>query len=209
MVEKPAAAITGDVVQSSQLSSAEKKTLQQMIKRFEEVQKEIYPDFELQQYRGDSIQAILQENRSEALNIALQLQCELARKEIKIRLGVALGNITYQGAEIIVSDGTALQLSGPLPDELKKRNELIAVTGENELFAKEWLVHSASLNFLMQRLSAAQAEAMHLQLKNFKQEEIAKKLNISQPSVHQRLQAAGAQVIMLIVQRFRALTFLQ
>ncbi len=204
MVEVKAAAITGDVVQSSQLTTTEKRKLQEAIQHFAKEQKEMYPDLQLEQYRGDSIQAILKENRSEALNIALQLFCVLARQDIKIRLGIALGNITYQAPEVVVSDGTALQLSGPLPDELKKRNELFAVTASDEEFAKEWLVHSASLNFIMQRLSAAQAEALYLQLHNYKQEEIAKKLNISQPSVHQRLQAAGAQVIILLVQRFKA-----
>ncbi len=85
---------------------------------------------------------------------------------------------------------------------IKKNNELIAVTAEDDAFNKEWQVHSASLNFLLQRLSPAQAEALHLQLQNMKQEDIAKKLKISQPSVHQRLQAAGANVITRIVERF-------
>ena len=57
---------------------------------------------------------------------------------------------------------------------------------------------------MLERLSNAQAEAMYLQMQNAKQEEIAKALHISQPSVHQRLQAAGWTVINKILQRFEA-----
>jgi len=89
-------------------------------------------------------------------------------------------------------------------DEIKRKNKLIAVTAINSDFAAEWSVHSESLNFLLQRLSAAQAEALYHLLQNKKQEEIAKALKITQPSVHQRLQAAGAQVFTSIIQRFES-----
>ncbi len=202
--QKPAAAITGDVVASSRLSILKRRKLQDRIKQFIEINIIQFPDLQMQQYRGDSVQAVLTTNRIGALGLALRLQSILATDNIKIRLAIALGDINFQSQEVIVSDGTALQLSGPLADELKKRNELIAVTSANKAFSEEWIVHSASLNFLIERLSPAQAEALHLQLQNLKQEDIAKKLKISQPSVHQRLQAAGAQVITSIVQRFEA-----
>ena len=48
----------------------------------------------------------------------------------------------------------------------------------------------------------AQAEALYLQLQNVRQDEIAKALGISQPSVHQRLQAAGWAVLNPMLQRF-------
>lgn len=202
--QNPAAAITGDVVASSRLNILRRRKLQDKIKQFIETNVARLPDLQMQQYRGDSLQAVLTTNRMAALALALRLQSTLATDNIKIRLAVALGDINFQGKEVIVSDGTAFQLSGPLVDELKKRNELIAVTSTNKAFSEEWLVHSASLNFLIERLSPAQAEALYLQLQNLKQEDIAKKLRISQPSVHQRLQAAGAQVILSIVQRFEA-----
>ncbi|MEP6512961.1 MAG: sigma factor-like helix-turn-helix DNA-binding protein [Parafilimonas sp.] len=199
---KMAAAITGDVVASSRLNTLKRRRLQEKIKQFSQLFTKQFPDLQMQQYRGDSLQATLTTNRIFALNMALQLQSLLAINGIKIRLGIALGEISFSNTDVTISDGTALQLSGPLADELKKRNDLIAVTAANDAFSKEWIVHSASLNFLIERLSAAQAEALYLQLQNLKQEDIARKLKISQPSVHQRLEAAGAQVIASIVQRF-------
>ena len=199
-----AAAITGDVVASSRMHSMRRKKLQRKIDQFNEQFLKQYPDLKLQQYRGDSLQAILTKNRMQSLSMALQLQCFLLTEEFKIRLSIGLGEISFQSKDVITSDGTAFQVSGPLIDELKKRNELIGITATDANFAAEWQVHSASLNFLLERLSAAQAEALYLHLQNAKQEDIAKALKISQPSVHQRLQAAGAEVFISIIKRFES-----
>jgi hypothetical protein len=197
-----AVTITGDVVASSRLRPLQRKKLQNRIDQFTKSSSKQYPDLHLQQYRGDSLQATLIKNRMHALSVALQLQCFLIAEQFHIRLSLGTGEIDFQGKDVITSDGTAFKVSGSLIDDLKKRNELIAVTGTDDSFAAEWRVHSESLNFVLQRLSPAQAEALYLHLQNTKQEDIAKALKISQPSVHQRLQAAGAQVFTSIIQRF-------
>ena len=81
----------------------------------------------------------------------------------------------------------------------------MSVTAEDTSFNEEWEVHTASLNFLLERLSGAQAEALYFQLQDTRQEDIAKALHISQPSVHQRLQAAGWSVINPMLQRFESI----
>ncbi len=187
-----AVTITGDVIASSRLRPLQRKKLQNRIDQFAQSFAKQYPDLQLQQYRGDSLQATLTKSRIHAMNIALQLQCFLIAEQYHIRLSIGVGEINFQGKDVITSDGTAFQVSGPLIDELKKRNELIAVTGTDNAFAAEW------------RLSPAQAEALYLHLQNMKQEDIAKALKISQPSVHQRLQAAGAQVFTTIIKRFES-----
>jgi len=199
-----AVTITGDVVASSRLRPLQRKKLQNRIDQFAQSFAKQYPDLQLQQYRGDSLQATLTKSRIHAMNIALQLQCFLIAEQYHIRLSIGVGEINFQGKDVITSDGTAFQVSGPLIDELKKRNELIAITGTDNSFAAEWQAHSESLNFVLQRLSPAQAEALYLHLQNMKQEDIAKALKISQPSVHQRLQAAGAQVFTTIIKRFES-----
>jgi DNA-directed RNA polymerase specialized sigma24 family protein len=115
---------------------------------------------------------------------------------------VGVGEIEFKSDRIVTSDGTAFRVSGENVDELKRRNESISVAFSNDAWNEEWKVHSASLNFLLERLSRAQAEALYLQLQNARQEEIARALHISQPSVHQRLQAAGWSVINRVLQRF-------
>ncbi len=199
-----AVTITGDIVASSKLDIEKRRKLQARIESFTALFKELYHDLELQQYRGDSLQATLTANRAQALSLAVKLQCYLMAEDFYIRLGIGAGEINYQGADILTSDGTAFQQSGPLVDDLRKKGELIAITAADQNFAAEWQVHSASLNFLLQKLSAAQADALYLMLQNTKQDDIAQILKISQPSVHQRLQAAGAQVFIRIIQRFES-----
>jgi len=199
-----AVVISGDVIASSRLRPLQRKKLQMKIEKFYQSFCRQYLDLQFQQYRGDSLQATLSKNRIHALNMALQLQSFLRAEDFKIRIGLGVGEISFQSKDVITSDGTAFQLSGPLVDDLKKRNELIAVAATENAFTDEWRVHSESLNFVLQRLSAAQAEALYLHLKNIKQEDIAKALKITQPSVHQRLQAAGAQVFTSIIQRFES-----
>lgn len=199
-----AVVISGDVIASSRLKPLQRKKLQTKLDKFAQIYSKLYPDLQFQQYRGDSLQATLSKNRVHALNVALQLQNFLLTEEFKIRVALGVGEISFQSKDVITSDGSAFQLSGPLLDDIKKRNAIIGITALNTEFAAEWKVHSESLNFLLQRLSAAQAEALYHLLQNKKQEEIAKALKITQPSVHQRLQAAGAQVFTSIIQRFES-----
>lgn len=197
-----AAIITGDIIASSTFSSEQRKSLQKRLDTFLKEVHTAYPDFRAEQFRGDSLQCVLTKNKASALRTALSLYCFLASVTFKIRQSIGIGEISFTGNNVVTSDGTAFRYSGENIDELKKRNELISVASGDEQFNEEWKVHSASLNFLLERISSAQADAVYLQLQNAKQEEVAKALNISQPSVHQRLQAAGWPVINRVIQRF-------
>ena len=196
--------ITGDMVASAKFTPVKRKKLQNMLSAFIKKINGSYPDFKAEQFRGDSLQSVFTKNKPVALRTTLSLYCFLAAKNFKIRQSVGIGEISFESDNIITSDGTAFRISGENVDELKKRNELISIASADKIFNEEWRVHNATLNFLLERLSSAQAEALYLQMQNAKQEEIAKALHISQPSVHQRLQAAGWTVINKILQRFEA-----
>ena len=198
--------ITGDMVASAKFTPVKRKKLQNMLNAFIKKINSSYPDFKTEQFRGDSLQSVFTKNKSVSLRTALSLYCFLAAHNFKIRQSVGIGEISFKSDNVVTSDGTAFRLSGENVDELKKRNELISIASTEALFNDEWKVHSASLNFLLERLSNAQAEALYLQLQNAKQEEIAETLDITQPSVHKRLQAAGWAVINRIVQRFETVT---
>lgn len=198
--------ITGDIIASSKLNIINRKKLQNKVDSFIKKITASLPDFKAEQFRGDSLQCILTKNKIAALRTAVSLYCYLAAADFKIRQSIGIGEISFSGNNIVTSDGTAFRISGENIDELKKRNELINIASEEASFNEEWKVHSASLNYLLERLSNAQAEALYLQLQNARQEEIAKALHISQPSVHQRLQAAGWAVINRMLQRFETVT---
>lgn len=201
-----AAIITGDIIASSKFTPAKRKELQNRLNSFIKKITDNYPDFKAEQFRGDSLQCVFTKNKTAALRTALSLYCFLGAEDFKIRQAIGVGEISFSSNNVVTSDGSAFRLSGENIDELKKRGELISVASEDAQFNEEWKAHSASLNFLLERLSNAQAEAVYLQLQNATQEEIAKTLHISQPSVHQRLQAAGWTVINPVLQRFETVT---
>lgn len=201
---RKAIVVTGDFIASSKLTPVKKKKLQNRLNAFIKKISNNYPDFKAEQFRGDSLQYVFTKNKTAALKITLSMYCFLAAENFKIRQSMGIGEISYNSGKVVTSDGSAYRLSGENVDELKKRNELISIISVNASFNEEWKIHSASLNFLLERLSNAQAEALYLQLQNAKQEDVAKALHISQPSVHQRLQAAGWPVINKILQRFEA-----
>lgn len=204
MAKNNAVIITADVIASSKLTPVKRKKLQSRLNTFIKKINSSYPDFKTEQFRGDSLQSVFTKNKIAALRTALSFYCFLAAEGFKIRQSMGIGDISFKSNNVITSDGTAFRLSGESIDELKKRNELIGIASADNIFNEEWKVHSAVLNFLLERLSNAQAEALYLQMQNAKQEDIAKALHISQPSVHQRLQAAGWSVINKILQRFEA-----
>jgi len=202
--EQKAAVISGDIIGSSLLKPTARKKLQQMLDAFFEHTVTQWPDMQVQQYRGDSLQAILTENRLAALRIVLLLHSYLIPENFKIRMAIGIGEINFKSKQVITSDGSAFQASGPYLDALTKSGEMISIAGNDEDFTSEWQVHSASLNCIIERLTQQQAEAIYLQLQDHTQATIAKKLKIKQPSVHQRLQAAGWPVVHKILSRFES-----
>ena len=113
---KKAVVITGDVINSSELSTAARKKLQRELDSFYTRSS----DVQMQQFRGDSIQALITNNRSASLRFALMLQSTLMASAFKIRLSIGIGEISYKSKNIITSDGSAFRASGPYLDALKK-----------------------------------------------------------------------------------------
>jgi hypothetical protein len=202
--EQKAIVISGDIVGSSYLKPGTRKKLQHLLDLFIDEYVQVYPDLQIQQYRGDSVQAILTSNRVSALRLALIFQSYLIKYAFKIRLAIGVGEISYKSKQVITSDGSAFQASGPFLDALLKSGEIISIAGTNEEFTNEWQVHSSSLDHIIQHWSIQQAEAIYLQLNELTQEEIAKQLKIKQPSVYYRLQAGGWHVVHKILSRFES-----
>lgn len=203
-VQRKAAVLSGDVIGSSMLNTAARKKLQSELDNFNRLAAKQWPDLKMQQYRGDSIQATLTTNRAGALRIGLLLQSRLVAQKFSLRMAIGVGEISFKSRNIITSDGSAFRASGPYLDALKKSGEMISVAGADADFTAEWQTHSTSLNYIIRDWTALQAEVVDLQLQDYTQQEMAKMLKITQPSVHQRLQAAGWPVISKIVDRFES-----
>src|SRR5688500_15183352 len=120
MPSQKATVITGDVIGSSELPPPSRKKLQRLLDTFFKDATHQWPDLNIQQYRGDSLQALLTTHRQMALRLGLSLQSFLIKEEFAVRLAIGVGDISYKSKDVITSDGTAFQASGPLLDELLK-----------------------------------------------------------------------------------------
>lgn len=201
-MKKQAAVITGDIIQSSLLKASQRKRLQQTLETAFAIVKSKDATFRAEQFRGDSFQAVLMDKPGNALLGGLIVVARLRKENFKVRLAIGTGDITFSAKNIVTSDGTAFQHSGPYLDELKKKNGLISIVTPHPAMNQEWEIHSQVLSYLLERWSALQAEAVLEQLNGLTQAQTAEKLKIKQPAVHQRLQAAGWHVIVLILNRF-------
>ncbi|MBN1272437.1 MAG: hypothetical protein JXB26_09210 [Candidatus Aminicenantes bacterium] len=207
-----AAVITGDVVKSTALSDRRSEwmnTVEKVLQGLDEI-----PDFRQKKFmfsgffRGDSFQ-ILAYDPSEVLRYAILLRTQLIKKAPKsmpldIRQGIGLGEIQYLNEEKIQeSDGQAFRLSGSALDSLKSYRRLALLTPWPET-NKKWSVFMVFLDALMQRWTEEQAEAVFYWLRSENQTQIAKRLNIKQPAVQQRLQLAGHFAIQDVLKSFKS-----
>src|SRR5262245_23044192 len=130
--QRKAVVISGDVIGSSSLKATSRKKLQKLLDEFSTQATHHYPSLQLEQYRGDSLQALLTTHRESALRIALLLQCFLLKEAFSVRLAIGVGDISFKSNNVVTSDGTAFQASGPLLDELVKTGDVIGISGDTQ-----------------------------------------------------------------------------
>ena len=70
---------------------------------------------------------------------------------------------------------------------------------------KELKTECALINAIIYRWTKEQAEAIMYQIQGYTQEEIAKKLKISQSAVFQRLRTGGAWAVQAFLERYEAI----
>jgi hypothetical protein len=192
-----------DIVQSSKLSAAKRRTLLAVIKKSMELLKSENKDIVYEVSRGDSIQILWKKNSSEALRQLLWLYMILLKEGFEMRTGFGVGKISLLTKSLSTSDGKAFQLSGRSLDAIKNTDNRIAIAFEADELNREWAVHNMVLNYVLQRTTAPQAVAIARMLENKTQQQVAKVLRIKQPSVHQRLKAGGWVIIQAVVNRYQ------
>jgi SatD family (SatD) len=201
-MEKKAAVLTGDIIRSSDLSPEKREQLQVALNEAFSEAARLTASFKVEQFRGDSFQAVLDTQPEEALRTLLLIIAHLHLRQFGVRIALGLGTVSYESDSILTSDGSAFQASGPALDDLKKKNQLLAIAGPSDSFNQEWRVHALTMDYLLSRWTVPQAEAVLGQLQGLTQEETARRLQIKQPAVQQRLQAVGWPVIEAILERF-------
>jgi hypothetical protein len=204
-MEKPklAAVITGDIIQSSSLGQQERIKMLATLEKVIADGKAIFPDWNAEIFQGDSFQGSTLKGVKDSLGYAISSIARLKEQEIGIRVAIGIGEISFAAPSVRTSDGTAFLHSGRTLEELKKRNgSFIGIKTGNEDLDAEFETHCASLDFLLARCTVPQAGALVLAIDGLTQVQIAERLDISQPTVQQRLKSAGWPVFKAILQRF-------
>ncbi|MCF6154674.1 MAG: hypothetical protein E3K36_05360 [Candidatus Brocadia sp.] len=209
------AVITGDIVGSSRLTTAQRSRLLSVLKSSFNTIKDILPDgirapFEI--HRGDSFQGVLSKPEA-ALRVAIIIRAGLRhgfktkqrRYALDARIAIGIGSIDFlpsgRGSE---GDGEAFRRSGPTLDGMKGDRRLLIRTPWQAVDA-ELDIECALLDALINRWSAEQSQAILGQIRGLTQERAAKEFGISQPAVRQRLKSAGGWAIEELCRRYELL----
>lgn len=210
------AVITGDIVNSSGMSKQQRTYIISQLKScFTGLKKKKTFSFQkpFEVFRGDSFQGIINQPE-QALRIAIVLRTLVIKlnkspqkktsksktanpipvtlKNADVRIAIGIGEINIKARKVVESDGEAFHNSGKLLDTLKHTGERLMIKSSNTVLNDDLSVSFSLLDFIMNKWTPQQCEAIYELLNNnYSQQQLSKKLKISQPSVHQRLKISG------------------
>jgi hypothetical protein len=198
------AVVTGDIKNFTKLPSDRRSKL---VVETEQLMKTMVKDSkDAQVFRGDSYQLII-EDITLVLKRCIQLICwfklnsdrfsvgRRPKTDVSVllgtRLSIGIGEVAYEGKNVLDSDGEAFHLSGRKFDELNK-DDIIKVTTVNEKSNEVFDMLLMFMNSIIRSWTRTQAETIFLLLEkeDNTQEQIAKKLKMTQPAIAFSLRAA-------------------
>lgn len=180
------AIITGDIINSREVEPNEwMPALKKVLNKYGKEPK----SWEI--FRGDSFQ--LNTSPENSLEAAVLLKAEIKQwKILDVRIGIGIGEITYQAAKITESNGTAFLNSGMCFEQLKKQT-LGIKTPEKE-FDKtlNLMFNLAELTIEKWTETAAKLIAYKIENPNVNQKELAQILNkTGQGTISEGLKRGG------------------
>ncbi|WP_341225076.1 SatD family protein [uncultured Arcticibacterium sp.] len=188
--------LTGDIIDSTKLSNAERKGIAKTLESLASSSKGQYDFF----IRGDSFQVMLEKGGlSEALRIKYLLRLKTG---LSARISIGIGTVNILEERLSNSDGPAFWLSGQGLDVMKDEKTLISIHTEDELKNAEWKLHAATLDYLERTNTLNQMEVHYWLLLDNTQQEIAEEIGIRQSSVNRRIKNSGWNLIENIVSHF-------
>lgn len=186
------AVITGDIINSQ---STDSKIWMEKLKYLFKLWK--FSEAEAEIYRGDEFQ--LKCSVEEVFWKAICIKTALKTVEnLDVRIAIGIGEENFSSKKITESNGSAYVNSGHLLNQIKLENTNLAIktTDENLTADLALILKWCSLNFDSWSMATAEILSILINDITLTQEDLAKKLNISQSSVSQRLKRANFDLIM-------------
>lgn len=192
------AIITGDLI-NSRLVNPNKwmPALKKVLKQYGKEPK----NWEI--FRGDSFQ--LNTKPEEALMAAMLIKAEIKQwKDLDVRIGIGIGEITYQAAKITESNGTAFLNSGECFEDLKKQTLAIKTPNKELNTTLNLMIELASLT--VDRWTETAAKLIKLKIENptANQKDLANLLNkTAQGTISEGLKRGGYDEIQKLLDYFK------
>ena len=185
--------VTADVVNSRKYFDP--AILLQTIKAVLNVQVQ---DYNYDIYRGDEIQARVHSlELAFELIIALKASIRALDKRLNIRAAIGVGEESYRADTVSESSGPAYYRSGALLNELKKKNQSIMIsTEDNEIKAQINLIFKL-LTRVIDQWTPSEAEAVSARLSypDKTQTELGEMLGIKQNTMSNRMKRSQYELI--------------
>jgi hypothetical protein len=207
MINRPTrAVITADIVNYTQIPKADQEKL------IMELSFLATPN-SIEFYRGDSFQLYL-ENPGEALRLVLQLRT-FAKSinqvsmmpQTDIRSSIGIGSADEPVKAINTATGEAFTLSGRNFDNMAKSDQRLIIQAEIPLVNPALRLMAYFSDYLLEKLTSRQSAVIFERLNNQTQIEVARKLNKSQATINQHLQAAGWSAIERLLYEYAQINF--
>lgn len=215
------AVITGDIVSSASIESANRELFLKDLKAsFKEINsvllKEPILPFEI--FRGDSFQAVIRKPqfallvgmlvraKLRSMNIGKDEKSHPVKESRDARIAIGIGSTGFTSGKIIESDGQAFQFSGKTLDLIKNTEYRLKIQTPWEDVNSELEVSFSFADAIISEWSVFQAEAFYLYLlKNETQISLAGIFKKSQPSIRKRLVTGKMESLDLFRKRFETL----
>jgi hypothetical protein len=194
------AVLTGDIIHSSRVSPEKwLKSLQGALQSLGNSPK----NWEI--YRGDSFQTEVS-NPLDALQISIKIKAAIkAIKGLDVRIGIGIGEKTYEAARVTESNGSAFVNSGHRFDALVKEKINLGIQSPWPDFDREMNLYLRLGLIAMDNWTPNGARMVLLALdnQNLSQTELGKLEGIKQNTVSTRLKRAYYDEIRLLLDMYR------
>lgn len=192
------AIITGDIINSRKVAPNEWMTaLKKGLNKYGKEPK----NWEI--FRGDSFQ--LNTSPEDALEAAILIKAEIKQwKVLDVRIGIGIGEITYQATKITESNGTAFLNSGVCFEQLKKQTLAIKTPKKEFDNTLNLMFNLAELTMEKWTETAAKLITYKIGNPNANQKELAQILNkTGQGTISEGLKRAGYDEIEKLLEYYK------
>jgi hypothetical protein len=212
------ATISADIVSSTSLSLESTIELKQKIGQLLKLLENKYTNFWGRQIKGDYIECFIP-NVADSFRIALIIKSyikSLSLPEVKlnkdfqtygIRISIGIGAMRLIDRNEDILDGEAIYLSGRAIENMTLNKGTISISVNNFLLSSELNLIALLTDALVNNATKKQCEVLFNKLLAMKEEDIAKKLGISQPTVNSHSSSAKWYCIEEALKYFEQIKF--